>query len=187
MEVIFLEISYTLIRSARKTLSLEIRPDGTVLVRAPKSMSDRRIREFVISKQGWLLSRLEKYRDQPPLPRLTEQELAQLKQQAREDLTARAAHFAPLLGVTFQRITIRAQKGRWGSCSGQGNLNFNCLLMLAPPEVRDYVVIHELCHRKQMNHSPAFWAEVERICPDHRRHREWLKFNGNALLSRLFL
>ena len=87
--------------------------------------------------------------------------------------------------TTYSRITIRSQKTRWGGCSAKGNLNFNCLLMLMPQEVRDYVVIHELCHRREMNHSAAFWTEVERYCPDYRLHRKWLKDNGAALIGRL--
>ena len=89
------------------------------------------------------------------------------------------------MGVSYGRITIRCQKTRWGSCSAKGNLNFNCLLMLAPPEVADYVVVHELCHRKHMNHGAAFWSEVARILPDYARHRAWLKENGSRLLARL--
>ena len=183
-EVIELDISYTLIRSSRKTVALEIRPDGSVVVRAPKRMSDRTVREFVASKEDWLRTRLQKY-TRPALPPLTGQELKELKQRAKEYLPHRVALYAPAVGVSYGNITIRAQKTRWGSCSGRGNLNFNCLLMLAPPEVRDYVVIHELCHRKHMNHSPAFWAEVARVCPDFALHRRWLKDNGNTLITRL--
>ena len=89
------------------------------------------------------------------------------------------------MGVTYGGITIRNQRSRWGSCSGQGTLNFNCLLMLAPPEVLDYVVVHELCHRKEMNHSAAFWAEVARVLPDYEARKRWLKENGPALIGRL--
>ena len=178
-------ISYQIIRSSRKTIALEIRPDGTILVRAPRRMTDRAIREFVRSKESWLRDKLRKYECRPALPPLTNPELDQLKKEGREDLTARAARLAPLVGVNFGRITIRAQKTRWGSCSREGNLNFNCLLMLTPPEIRDYVVIHELCHRKEMNHSPRFWAEVARVCPGYAAHRRWLKENGSALIARL--
>ena len=95
------------------------------------------------------------------------------------------AYYAPAVGVTYDRITIRSQRTRWGSCSSRGNLNFNCLLMLAPEKVVDYVVVHELCHRKEMNHSPRFWAEVERILPDYRQSKRWLKENGQSLMGQL--
>ena len=87
--------------------------------------------------------------------------------------------------MDYGRITIRAQRTRWGSCSAQGNLNFNCLLMLTPDNVMEYVVVHELCHRKEMNHSARFWSEVEKILPDYRRSRQWLKDNGGGLIGRL--
>lgn len=180
-----MDVSYTMIRSSRRTISLEIRPDGTLLVRSPRRMSDRAIRDFVRSKESWLLPRLAKIQSRPPVAGLTGEELVEIKKQARADLAARTARLAPLVGVSYGRITIRAQKGRWGSCSAQGNLSFNCLLMLCPEPVRDYVVIHELCHRKHMNHSAAFWAEVERVCPDFRSQKQWLRDQGSALIARL--
>ena len=82
---------------------------------------------------------------------------------------------AEKLGVTYGRITIRHQKTRWGSCSSSGNLNFNCALMNTTPEIIDYVVVHELCHRKQMNHSALFWAEVEKVLPNYKELRSALK------------
>lgn len=181
----FMSVSYQLIRSSRKTVSLEVRPDGTVLVRAPRRMTERAVRDFVQSRDAWLREKLQKYKSRPLLPKLTPEELDALKDRAKADLTARVLRFAPQVGVTYGRITIRAQKTRWGSCSREGNLNFNCLLMLAPPEVRDYVVIHELCHRKEMNHSPRFWAEVAKLCPGYILHRRWLKDNGSGLIARL--
>ena len=178
-------VSYQIIRSRRKTISLEIRPDGSLLVRAPRQLDHRAIRDFVLSRESWLREKLKKYEGRPFLPPLTSKELEALKKQARADLALRAARFAPMVGVSFGRVTIRAQKTRWGSCSREGNLNFNCLLMLVPEEVRDYVVIHELCHRKEMNHSPRFWAEVAKVCPGYADHRWWLKDNGSALIARL--
>ncbi len=180
-----MSLSYTIIRSSRKTVSLEIRPDGSLLVRAPRRLDHRAIREFVQSKEGWIRQKLQKYESRPPLPPLTEAELDSLKKQAKADITARVRRLAPQVGVSCGRITIRAQRTRWGSCSREGNLNFNCLLMLVPEAVRDYVVIHELCHRKEMNHSPRFWAEVGKFCSNYRQHRQWLKDNGAALIARL--
>ena len=95
----------------------------------------------------------------------------------------RVRFYAPVVGVTYGRITIRNQRTRWGSCSAKGNLNFNCLLMKAPPEVLDYVVVHELCHRLEMNHSPRFWAQVERVLPDYKVSRKWLREHGNELMD----
>ena len=87
--------------------------------------------------------------------------------------------------VDYGRITIRNQTGRWGSCSSTGNLNFNCLLMLAPTSVQDYVVVHELSHRRHMDHSAAFWQEVASVLPDYKKEEAWLKTEGKVLLMRM--
>ena len=113
--------------------------------------------------------------------KLTHEELNKLVEQAKEVFPSKVAYFAKIVGVTYGRITIRCQKTRWGSCSSKGNLNFNCLLMLAPPEIVDYVVVHELCHRLEMNHSPKFWAQVERVLPHYKKYRKWLKDMGGNL------
>ena len=101
------------------------------------------------------------------------------------EFTERVNHFCKVMDVTVGRITIRNQKTRWGSCSSKGNLNFNCLLMLTPPEVIDYGVVHELCHRKEMNHSGAFWAEVEKVIPSYKEQVKWLKENGGKIIGRM--
>ena len=176
-------MDYTLIRSRRKTLSIEITPRGELLVRAPSRMSRRDIQYFLESRRDWIAAHLAKL--EPAPEPLSTADLQLLAAKAKETIPPRVAAFAAQLGVTFGRITIRAQKTRWGSCSVQGNLNFNCLLMLAPEAVLDYVIVHELCHRKQMNHSAQFWAEVERILPDYTEPRNWLKQQGANLLARL--
>jgi hypothetical protein len=94
---------------------------------------------------------------------------------------ARASHWAPILGVTFGRVRVKDQRSLWGSCTPAGDLNFNWRLTLAPPEILDYVVVHELAHRLEMNHSRRFWAHVAKHCPDHKAHRRWLRRNGPAL------
>ena len=178
-----MSIPYRLIRSARKTLAVQILPEGEVVVRAPRRMPAAAIDRFVEEKRGWIEKHLA---NRPPAqPTFSEAELRRLARRAQEEIPAAVARFAPLVGVTYGRITIRAQRTRWGSCSSAGNLNFNCLLMLAPARVREYVVVHELCHRKEMNHSPQFWAEVARVLPDYDTSRQWLRENGEALIGRL--
>ena len=95
--------------------------------------------------------------------------------QAHNLIPARVAYYAPIVGVSYNRIAIRDTKTRWGSCSKDGNLNFNFRLVKMPVEILDYVVVHELCHRIHMNHSKEFWAEVERVIPDYKERRKYLK------------
>ena len=116
---------------------------------------------------------------------LTVKELRNLAREAATYIPERVSFYASLMDVSYGRITIRNQKSRWGSCSSKGNLNFNCLLMLAPLEIIDYVVVHELCHRREMNHSPLFWTEVENMLPDYKKRRKWLKDNGEKLMRRM--
>ena len=172
-------------RSQRKTISLEIRRDGSVLVRAPLRTGMPRIRAFVQEHAGWIEKQRQKLAAARRAEGLREEELASLRRSAARWIPERAAHFAPLVGVRYGRITIRCQRTKWGSCSSKGNLNFNLLLMLAPPEVVDYVVVHELCHRLEMNHSERFWANVERVLPDYRERRQWLRSHGGELMARL--
>ena len=175
-------MNYQLIRSRRKTLSLEIRPDGTLLVRAPARMPKREIDSFLLSKADWIEKHLPKV---PLLPQFTPEEIAAFSRETANLLPKKVAHYASALGVSYGRITIRCQKTRWGSCSSRGNLSFHCLLSQMPETVFDYVVVHELCHRKHMNHSPQFWGEVAAILPDYKASRDWLKAEGTALLSRI--
>ena len=176
-----------IIRSKRKTVTIQIKSDGRVVVRAPVRMSGVAIRHLLEEKSAWIEKHLAQIRRQNESaePPFTPEQLRQLAEAARQDLPRRAARFAPLVGVSYGRITIRAQKSRCGSCSTRGNLNFNCLLMLCPEEVRDYVVVHELCHRKEMNHSRRFWLELARVLPEYEQQRQWLKANGSRLIRRL--
>lgn len=181
------KISYQIIRSQRKTMSLEIKPDGQIIVRAPLRLSQVRIRRFVEQKQEWILKNLEKIQkrevQRETVPGLSKEERTRRQQEACRKIPERTAYFAEKIGVSYGRITLRQQKTRWGSCSANGNLNFNWLLILAPPEVLDYVVVHELCHRRQMNHSQAFWNEVSAVLPGYKEQKKWLKDNGWKLME----
>lgn len=183
-------MQYKLIRSDRKTVSIQIK-GGEIVVRAPRRLAKSAIDGFVRKHVDWIRKHLQK---QPQVKAaapqgqgtlLTEQEHEELKKRAKKVFAERVAYYAPIVGVEYGRITVRTQKTRWGSCSSKGNLNFNCLLLLAPPEVLDCIVVHELCHRKQMNHSKAFYAEVLRVMPDYHTRHAWLKKNGTALMNRV--
>lgn len=180
-----MSISYRVIRSDRKTISIQITGAGEVVVRCPAGLSEQAVGGFVDSKSDWIRKHLAQQEKKQNLPGLTSEQIHALADQALKVIPQRVAYFAPQVGVTYGGITIRNQQTRWGSCSSKGNLNFNCLLMLAPPAVRDYVVVHELCHRKEMNHSTKFWAEVERVLPDYKTSKKWLKENGGELIARM--
>lgn len=183
------EVLIDVVYSSRKTLGLEVNEKGMVCLRAPKRASDRIIQEFAEEKKAWIIEKylmMEKRRKEmaergvpdyvknPALEKL-------YRQRAREQLQKRIVYFARKMGVSYGKITVRAAKTRWGSCSVQGNLSFHWKLVLMPPEVLDYVVVHELAHRKEMNHSSLFWAEVARILPDYRERRKWLKTYGQTV------
>ncbi|MCF0224767.1 MAG: M48 family metallopeptidase, partial [Fibrobacter sp.] len=108
-----------------------------------------------------------------------------IKKKAKVLIPERVEHYAKLSGITYNRIFIRLQKSRWGSCSRDGNLNFNCLLVLMPTEILDSVIVHELCHRRHMDHSKEFYDEVLTIFPDYKRCDKWLKQNGGAYFKRI--
>lgn len=174
------EIRISVIRSARKSLGLEVRDANTVLARIPTRVSDRELKAFVENHRSWILEktevmaeREEKRKSTPaPPPELlskTDRMKIQLK------IGRRVRHYCEAMGVTVGYVTVKNQKTRWGSCSAKGNVNFNYQLAFLPDELMDYVVIHELAHRRHMNHSRAFWAEVEKYCPDYLERREQLK------------
>ena len=181
-------MTYRLIRSRRRTLALEIR-GGELIVRAPLDATRTEIEQLLRQKRDWIekhlqMSKEKKARAEAVQP-LTREELEALADRALEVIPARVRHYAPLLGVQVRHITIRNQRTRWGSCSAKGNLNFNCLLMLTPIEVIDSVVVHELCHLIEMNHSERFYREVYRVYPEYDRWHGWLREHQTELMARL--
>lgn len=181
-------MDYSIIRSDRRTLALTLK-DGELVVRAPRRVSERDIERFVEEHRSWIEKQMDREarqrRSAEALPPIGEKELAAMYGEARRVIPERVAYYAPLVGVTYGRVTVRCQKTRWGSCNAKGDLNFNCLLMLAPREVLDSVVVHELCHRKEMNHSARFYGEVLRVFPEYHRCHGWLRENGGGLIKRM--
>lgn len=171
-----MSVQYTIIKSKRKTLGLQVKEDGQVIVRAPYRVSKRQIDTFVQSHEEWIRKAQKKMAEmQENRNRITEQQRREGVERALELIPQRVAYFAERMQVSYGRITIREQKTRWGSCSSKGNLNFNWKLVLVPPELLDYVVVHELAHRIEMNHSQQFWAVVEQEMPDYKERRKCLK------------
>ena len=181
----------SIIRSRRRTISIQVNPDMTVIVRAPLRASDRVINKFIKEKEDWIYKQLDKLAKQQKeinergIEKLSNEDIKSLAKRAVEYIPERVSYYAEIMGVTYGRITIRNQRTRWGSCSSKGNLNFNCLLMLAPRDIIDYVVVHELSHRKEMNHSRAFWNEVGKVIPDYKEKVKWLKNEGEFIMARM--
>ena len=180
-----MQVPVQIVRSDRKTIAIQIQPDGQVLVRCPGRMCLADVEAFVDRKRQWIAKHLAMIKQQE-VPRYSPEDIARFREQMRIAVMQRVAYYAPIVGVSYNRITVRAQRTRWGSCSSKGNLNFNCLLVLVPPEVLDYIVVHELCHRKELNHSARFWKEVERVLPDYRVQEKWIRQNGRKLAAGLY-
>ena len=180
---------YTIIKSFRKSCSITVERDGTVTICAPFFMSEKKINKIINERKEWIekaqkriANRTERLNSLTPI---TSSEINSLKAGAKPIIEEKVRLFADKIGVKYGKITIRNQKTRYGSCTAKGNLNFNCLIMLMPEKIIDYVIVHELCHIKEMNHSRRFWNEVESILPDYKERRKWLKLNGNILIERM--
>lgn len=178
----------TIIRSKRKTLSIELKP-GEIIARAPMRMKEKEIYKFIDSKKTWIDKHLVKLNERQKtlddLKPYTQEEIKRFTLQAKLDIPKRVEFYAEKIDVTYNKITIRSQHTLWGSCSSKGNLNFNCLLVLLPDEIIDSIVVHELCHRKHMNHSAKFYAEIDKVFSDYKKCHLWLKQNGGMYLNRI--
>ena len=176
-------------RSRRRSIVLSVNSRAEVLLKVPYRTTNAEINRILFERQDWIrthVARVQSARaSADTLSPLTDEELRQLSHQAAQYIPPRVALYAERIGVSYGRITIRHQRTRWGSCSTKGNLNFNCLLMLTPPEVIDYVIVHELCHRKEMNHSARFWTLVASILPDYTEQKRWLREHGGVIIGRL--
>ena len=177
-----------IIRTDRKTLAITIK-NGELIVRAPRGLSDARIRDFVSRHTAWIDKQMtavkEKEQALEGVIPLTASDIKALRARAKTVFEQRVAYYASLLDVNYGKVSVRCQKTRWGSCNRAGDLSLNCMLLLAPSEVLDSVVAHELCHRKHMNHSKSFYEALYSVFPNYDECHRWLKENGDVLLKRV--
>ncbi len=175
--------TYIVRRSLRaRSVRLSVYPDGRVTVSAPRFVSLRRIQQFVESRAGWIGERMNFFRARGvPIadPARAKTSYLKHKEAARTLVHDRLAYVNQVYGFSYKRVCIKNQRTRWGSCSKKGNLNFSYRLLFLPLHLADYVIVHELCHLKEMNHAPAFWELVSRACPTYVELRRELR--GYAL------
>ena len=169
-------MEYEIIYSARKTIAIQITKNCDVVVRAPYGASMARIKDFVSKHEAWVASHLEAQKaKKQAFPEPTEAELEALTRSAKETIPERVAYFSEIMGVSPSHISINRAKTRFGSCSQNGRINFSCRLMRYPSEAIDYVVVHELAHLVEMNHSAAFYKVVASVLPDYKERKKLLK------------
>ena len=169
-------MSYEIIYSKRKTLCLQVKGNGKVVVRAPLGTSRDKINDFVDMHKNWIAKKVEIAKNRlVPVDKLSEVEIANLKARAWEIIPPKVELYSRLVGVSYASISINKAKTRFGSCSSQKRLNFSCNLMRYPMEAIDYVVLHEVAHLKELNLSKKFWDIIEKYMPDYKERREILK------------
>ena len=170
------DLKYRVIRSNRRTIQLQVSRDAEVIVRAPKGMSQARIDAFVAQHADWARDaqvRMAAWREAHPEP--TEAQKQALIQKAKAILPDKLAYYSALMGVSYGTVRITGARTRYGSCNSLGNLCFSWRLMQYPDEVIDALVVHELAHRKHMNHQKGFYEEVLKVMPDYYERIKLLK------------
>lgn len=169
-------MEYTLIYEKRKTLSLKVSSDLSVVVKAPKGLSRAEIDCFVSAHKTWIEKAKARQEKRTATENaFTNERIAELRACVEETIPQRVAFYAKIMGVQPSGIKITSAKTRFGSCSGKNSLCFSWRLMLYPPEAVDYVVVHELAHIREKNHSPAFYAVVAAVLPDYKAREQLLK------------
>lgn len=171
-------IDYELIRSKRKTLVLRVSKELKIIVKAPLRMPKRDIETFIFNHEPWIekqLAIMQERRTQAEHNALSDNDIKKLKQKAKVELPPRVSQFAKLMNVVPTGMKITSAHTRWGSCSGKNSLCFSYLLMLLPDDLIDYIVVHELAHIKEKNHSARFYAVVEKYLPDYKDRIKKLK------------
>lgn len=164
-----MKFEYTVIRSHRKSIALQVDSDCNIVVRAPEFVSQKEIENFVLSKKSWLEKTIVNQREKLSERKIyTPEEIEVLRQKAKLVIPQKVEYFSKIMGVIPKSVKINSAKKRYGSCSGENSLNFSLYLMDKDERFIDYVVIHELAHIKHHNHSKAFYEFVSQIMPDYK-------------------
>ena len=172
-------ISYNIRESKRaKRVRLVVSCDAGVSVVTPKGFDRRLVDNFISEKQAWIKEKIEKFKSRKKieLPKdIVQGNYNTCKARAKKMICERVEHYNSFYNFKYNRIAIRRQSTRWGSCSGKKNLNFNYKLLFLPQEMADYVVVHELCHLQEMNHSKRFWDLVAKVFPNFKEIRKEMR------------
>lgn len=159
-----------------RRLRVTIKPGGIMDAIKPRNLPEREVERFLVQKSAWILDKIARLKDKKGLMSLRRRaDYLRLRPAARELVLRKLGQFNEIYRVNFNRVAIRDQATRWGSCSRQGNLNFNYRIALLPERLADYVVAHEMCHLRQLNHSRDFWNLVSQAIPDYKAARKELR------------
>ncbi len=168
-------MDYEIKYSKRRTLAISVK-DGKVIVRSPIGLSKDRIEKAVASHLSWIEKKQkEQIEKAEKVPVLSDEEIKALRKKARQVLNSKTEYYSKIMNLKYGRITITGAKTRFGSCSSKGNISYSYRLMLYPEEAIDYVVVHELAHLKEMNHSARFYSVIEGVLPDYKKRKKLLK------------
>ena len=168
-------MNYEIIRSKRRTVSLQVKLDGRIVVRAPLHTSEKAINDFVIKHADWIKKKQDLVKAVQDTEDFDENEVKELKARLKEIIAPILEHYSEKMGVSYDKFSINSAKSRFGSCSSKKTLNFSYRLMLYPYEAIEYVCVHELAHLREMNHSKKLWAIVEAYLPDYKARKKLLK------------
>jgi predicted metal-dependent hydrolase len=172
------KITYTLRKSRRtRRVLLAVHRDKGIVVTMPMYFQEKIVERFMQEKSKWLFSKIayiRQFKGRPAI-RLSRRDYKKYKETARELVNERINHFNVTYKCSFNKVSVKNQKTRWGSCSKKGNLNFNYRIIFLPEKARDYIIVHELCHLKEFNHSKKFWSLVAKTFPDYREIRSELR------------
>lgn len=168
-------MKYEVIYSERKTVNISVK-NGNVIIKAPKKIKKSELIKIIEKHSAWIEKAVKREEEKrSKYENLTEEQIKALKKSARAYLTEKCEYFARVMGLSYNRITITSAKTRFGACSSAKNISFSYRLMLYPEPAREYVVVHELAHLKEMNHSKKFYAIIEKYLPDYKERKKLLK------------